>query len=240
MNLRKWLAAAAVLVAVAAAGHGARAADAATAKLNHNLNLAVEYPQTGNKDIDRSIQDWLEEHIEETMAGFNGVAVRPEYEGGSVDVAIGYDVSQPSERAVSFIFETMASPSGAAHPTTRVDVMNFDLESGHWLALEDLFGYPDKALEIMAANAKAAVNEELAKIRPDQYPHGLDEKSDSWFSKGFEPTAENYAALVLAPGGVKVIFQQYQVLPYAMGMPEAFFPLKELEPAKPHYQLWED
>ncbi|MCD8140790.1 MAG: RsiV family protein [Planctomycetaceae bacterium] len=65
------------------------------------------------------------------------------------------------------------------------------------------------------------------------------EDDDLWFAEGFVPTQDNYAALALVPGGVRVVFQQYQVLPYAFGMPSVFFSLDELDPAGPDLALWE-
>ncbi len=58
------------------------------------------------------------------------------------------------------------------------------------------------------------------------------------FEDGFGPTRENFRDFVLVPGGVRVIFQEYQILPYVFGLPEAFYSLEMLAPAEPRLEDW--
>lgn len=51
---------------------------------------------------------------------------------------------------------------------------------------------------------------------------------EDWLREGTEPTAENYQKLLPLADGVHVIFEQYQVGPYAIGSHEVSVPYAEL------------
>ena len=203
-------------------------------KLKYTVAVAAEYPIVGVESIDGRLRDWLGEHIGDMVDSFDGIVVDPMLVDGSVEIGVDFTVSRPSGRAMSVVFETYSFPSGAAHPMTRVDVVSFDMESGRMLGLDDIFADAGRAVRIMSAGAKAAVEREMVKKAPE-----FGKEDEVWFDDGFKARRRNYSALVLEPGGVRVIFQKYQVLPYVFGMPEAFFSLEELEEAGPRRELWE-
>ena len=49
--------------------------------------------------------------------------------------------------------------------------------------------------------------------------------SDDWITQGTEPTQENFDLFKLEKNSVRFVFEQYQVAPYASGMPEIVVPL---------------
>lgn len=49
-----------------------------------------------------------------------------------------------------------------------------------------------------------------------------------WLASGTEPTADNYATWAITPGGLEITFGQYQVAPYAAGMPVVTIPVAHL------------
>lgn len=215
------------------------AGEPARATMHHRVEVTADYPQVGNEAVDGMVRAWLEEHIAEIMAAFSGVAVHPDLSEGSADgIAIDYRVINASPRATSFVFTTSVFPYKAAHPSSRADVLNFDMASDSWLTFADVFDEPDKALAIMSEGAKRKIGDYLRGLDAEQFADGLVDEDEDWFNGGAAPTPENYAAFVLVPEGVKVIFQQYQVLPYVFGMPEAVYTLEELEPAEPNLALW--
>ena len=61
---------------------------------------------------------------------------------------------------------------------------------------------------------------------------------DSMIHDGTEPLADNFSALAMVPGGVRVYFQPYQVAPWAAGTQRVFIPLEKLAPAGPLHLLW--
>lgn len=229
-----------VLAACALVWAGAGAAsEPETARLEHRSELTVQYPVMGIGTVDDALRKWLEEHIHATMDDYSGVALRPDMPESADGFDVSYTLSRASERAVAVVFRTMVMPYKAAHPSTRTDALNFDLRTGRPLAFADLFADPEKALAVMAAGARAKIRDDVMGKYADQLPEGLDDDDSAWFMDGFEPEADNYSAVIMVPGGVKVVFQQYQVLPYVFGMPEAVFTLDELSPAGPDRTLWD-
>ncbi|MCD8351296.1 MAG: RsiV family protein [Planctomycetaceae bacterium] len=232
--------AAAAILCMAVIALTATAGEAKTVTFQHSVNMVVEYPQVGVESIDQQVREWLEERLAETVAGMAGVAIDPDMEDGDDGITVEYALERPSDRALSVVFRTSSFPFKAAHPTARTDVLSFDLRSGGRLTMDRMFQNPDAALAYMATHARARIAESLVRTNGDQIPADLADDDDYWFVDGFQPTQDNYAALALVPGGVRVIFQQYQVLPYAFGMPTVFFSLDELDPAGPDLALWEN
>lgn len=217
----------------ASAGSGQEFGQASVAQ---SWNVAAEYPTTGNLGIDGAVREWLGQNIRNRITDSAGVAVNPAYRGGTWDMTVDYITSMPSDRAVSFVFETVVSPSGAAHPMSYVDVLSFDAVNGDALTIDEMFADPERALAIMAEHARELIVKDLRVTAPELAESLADE---TWVEKGLAPERKNYAAMVLAPEGVLVVFQKYQVLPYVYGFPEALFPLDLLKEAGPNRALWE-
>ncbi len=202
----------------------------------YRWSLEVKYPRIGAEAVDKDIRGWFRSVIPSAgedaaeFAEFDLDAVG--LEEGGWEMIIDHEITRPSPRAVSIRFDIHTFPFGAAHPSGQVEVLNYDLETGRRLTIYDLFRNADKALEIMAANAPALVAEDFK----GEFAETIED--DDWFKDGFTPTPDNYSALVLEPEGVRVVFQQYQILPYVFGMRTALFPLSLLEPAMPNKDIW--
>ena len=93
----------------------------------------------------------------------------------------------------------------------------------------DIFENVDKALEIMSDASRKELAIRLGGGREDSMIHD-----------GTVPVAENFSALALVPGGVRVYFQPYQVAPWAAGAQRVFIPLEKLAPAGPLRLLWDE
>ena len=105
--------------------------------------------------------------------------------------------------------------------------LTYSLLSGQRLGLVDIFENVDKALEIMSAVSRKELATRLGGGRVDSMIHD-----------GTEPLADNFSALAMVPGGVRVYFQPYQVAPWAAGTQRVFIPLEKLAPAGPLHLLW--
>ena len=224
----------AIVLALAVASWAFTGEESASAA--YGWKVDADYPVAGIQEIDAELREWLGEHIRRNVADFAGVVIEPEFPQDNWWMGVGYEVSRPSDRAVSYIFTTILSPEKAAHPMTLVDVLSFDVASGKRLAFGDVFARPETALEIMSEHAQRLVKERLIKEHPDTAEYLGD---DMWFKEGFEAKLDNFDAFVLEPGGVRVVFQRYQVLAYVFGNPEVFFPLELLEAAGPNLTYWE-
>lgn len=200
-------------------------------------NADVKYPELGHAEIDAQIRGWIDDNVVDCLDEVK--------ELGTVDgidlswtMSVDYEVTAPSDRAVSVIFTTYTYTLGAAHPMRVKHVLSFDADSGAVLSLDDLFADPEKALAVFSENAPRLVLEEMRADYPDSFADGA-EPAQAFFEEGFEPMRDNYAEIGLEPGGVRVYFQLYQVLPYVFGTPSALFTLDMLKEAGPKTGYWE-
>lgn len=99
---------------------------------------------------------------------------------------------------------------GGAHGMPFLDSFYFDAETKKQLVDDDLFlpGLYEKLCEL---------------CRADLIKQGF-EADDDWMMRGTEPTASNYRVIVADKGGLIVLFNPYQVAPYAAGVPEVTIP----------------
>jgi len=114
----------------------------------------------------------------------------------------------------SFKFDFWFYSDGAAHPGLNSITMTYDLGQGRELALGDLFLPNVNYLEVIS---NYCVNE----LRKRPY-------SDSFFLNGADPTPENYRNWNIAPDGLLITFDEYQVAPYAAGPQQVTVPYNEL------------
>ena len=99
--------------------------------------------------------------------------------------------------------------SGAAHGGTALETWNFDLATGQRLALADLFSPGVDYLDAIATESRRSLLDRYA----------TDRSSRQWVKDGTQPTEANYSGWALTPDGLEITFGQYQVAPYAEGMP---------------------
>ncbi len=223
-----------LFLAVFAIGSLCAAAPAAERRqAAYDWKVRVAYPETGNGNIDADLNQWLENHVNTLIRDMAGVTLMPDLPEMTGEIDIDYRIARPSHRVLGVVFTTYRSPARAAHPMTLVDTLTYDLRDGSVLTLEDMFGKPDVAVAVMSREAPRILAEYVAATTGDA---ACDDSV--LFRDGFAPDRENFRTLVLEPGGVRVIFQQYQALPYVFGLPEAFYPLSSLALAEPDYALW--
>jgi hypothetical protein len=91
---------------------------------------------------------------------------------------------------------------GGAHPGSYHRTLNYDFTTGQQLALSDLFVPGAAYLERIA---EFCLNELRRKLDPDIWESGA------------SPTPENYQVWALTSEGLLIIFESYQVAPYAAG-----------------------
>lgn len=132
-----------------------------------------------------------------------------------------FTVAYGSPDLLSLRITTYTMPSGAAHGSTVLTTYTFDAASGRRIGLVDLFlpgsGYMD-----------ALVTEARAQLRATLSDWVSDSAGADWLTTGTAPTADNYAAWAITPGGLEITFSQYQVAPYAAGMPVVTIPATHL------------
>ena len=204
---------------------------------NYALEISAALPEFDNPAINEEIRGWLNRLFAAILARGDGDIARPA-DGATLSIGIDYRLSRPADRAVSVVMETFLYAEGGAHPESFVDVLNFSLPDGQVLRIDALFGDPEKALAVFAELSPGLVAEKLRKENPEVF-EDLNDPDDIWLNcDGFAPTRENYSALGLEPGGVRIHFGEYQVLAYAFGKPDILIPLSALAPAGPNPDIW--
>jgi hypothetical protein len=121
-------------------------------------------------------------------------------QGESADVYDGSDIV--SERI------NLYQDTGGAHGLPIVLTLNYDAATGEKVSL-------DRALSLIGMDLTQVSQKVLTQLRQ--------EFGDSIFAEGAAPKAENYGTFLVTPYNVTFIFQAYQVVAYAAGMPEVTF-----------------
>ncbi|NLJ99991.1 MAG: DUF4163 domain-containing protein [Clostridia bacterium] len=107
--------------------------------------------------------------------------------------------------------------SGGAHGGTHVDFYNFDIRTGRLLMLSDLFQDDVDYISV--------INEEIEKQIADQRESGEDIYFDG--DMGFQSIEANHP-FYINDNQLILHFSQYEIAPYATGMPEFALPLTSL------------
>lgn len=122
----------------------------------------------------------------------------------------------PPGNILSLKFEISQYADGAAHPFGYSITMNYDLERGQELGLEQLFLPGTDYLQVIADYCQA----ELKK---------RDIGFDTLFTEGATPTPENYRNWNITANGLLITFDQYQVAAYAAGPQMVVIPYGALQ-----------
>ena len=107
--------------------------------------------------------------------------------------------------------------AGGAHGSTFLIPITYSKQTKKLLSLEE-------ALQPARKDWLAALSTEARKQLNAQVKKQKFSSDDDWINKGTEPTKENFAIFKLEKNSVRIIFSQYQVGPYASGMPEIVVP----------------
>ena len=183
----------------------------------------VRYPQVGvptDPAAAATINTLLRDKAEAAVRDFtSGIGKDPQAGPNQPStLQVDYSVASDSPDLISLRVNSYSYPSGAAHGSDVLATFTFDAASGRQLALADLFRPGIAYLDALAAEARAQLTLTLASWLTDSF-------TTQWLATGTAPTADNYAAWAITPGGLEITFGQYQVAPYAAGMPVVTIPV---------------
>jgi hypothetical protein len=133
--------------------------------------------------------------------------------GSFLDVS--YAVVSPPGELVSMRFDETGYSDGAAHPYHVSTTFNYHLGYGQVVTLAQLFLPAVDHLGVLAGYCQQELRRTLA---------------DFVFEAGAEPTAENYSNWNITAEGLFIIFNEYQVAPYAAGRQSVLIPFEKLRP----------
>ena len=164
--------------------------------------------------FNRLAAEILDGLVAEFKSGFEYLSETPISAGSFFQVTF-LQLAPPGD-ILSIEFNVDAYADGAAHPYHLTRSLNFDLEAGQELALEDLFLPDSDFLTVIADYCKAELSTREIGF-------------DLGFSPGADPLPENYQVWNLTFEGIVITFDEYQVAPYAAGRQQVLVPFDVLQ-----------
>jgi len=167
--------------------------------------IDVQYPQFGISSVDARIQS----AVQNVADGFKGYSPIPADSAAGKNQLTGiFDHVYIGDDYISFA-QQFYEYTGGAHGNPSVGTLTFERTTNRELDITDLLDLTGLSLDQIATQASTTL----------AIKYG-----DAFWSDGTNPNAENYANFVVSTSTVTVIFNPYQVAPYAAGMPEVTFP----------------
>jgi len=192
--------------------------------------IAVEYPQLSgpsNASFDKFNQA-VKNLVNSRVSEFKKGMVDPEREvppDGSMgsDLGIGYTIALARDDLVSIQFTLSSYESGAAHPNSSSEVLNFDLKNGKALKLGDLF---NPGARYLAAISTYCIKD----LKRQSKERGADAMlEDEQIQNGAAANPKNYKSWTVTKRSLGITFDSYQVAPYAAGPQQVSIPYSALK-----------
>jgi hypothetical protein len=159
-------------------------------------------------DVRASVSSFLAE-----LAKF---APRPE--PGQATTLTGSVTTQYSSAGlVSVTLDESSFFAGAAHPESALTTLTFDPGTGRRYELADLFSPKASWLAFLSTTSRRLLPKILGQM-----------SVSAMIDPGTAPIASNFSGWTLTPWGLQITFGEYQVAPYAAGMPSLLLPYASL------------
>lgn len=191
-----------------------------------NLELDLEYPVfTSSRVSVTGLNQEVQKRIDTTVSEFEKSL---EDENLPIDldanikngVWIDYAIENLSAKIISIRFDISEYVRGSAHPNNFTEVLNFRVSDGKVLRLTDIFQPESTYVEQLSKFTFEDLKKQLEKI--DAY-------TEESVKLGTSPKEENFQNILLVQNGVKVIFDPYQVGPYALGVQSVVIPFEKIK-----------
>lgn len=199
------------------------------ANASRGYRYDVAYPAlAGNRastgQVDASIRSHALDMVKGFLSDIGGIeVVEP---AGPSELTATYSIALLTPELVSVRLLVSQYVSGAAHPLDGVVTLSYELSSGRELRLGDGFASTQRLLAILSSTARRDLK---ASLGGDYLPDVA--------GPGTRPAVENFASWALTGEGIEITFGEYQVGPYALGMPVVNVPWASLrslvDPAGP-------
>lgn len=160
-------------------------------------------------DLVKKTIDGFKDDVTKTEAG-----TKPDPSLPGSFIQLTYTLITVNSGLISIQFDVFYYYTGAAHPGSYSDSINYDLKAGIVLTLADLFAPDAKYLDVISAYC----------IKSLKDADRLD------FPEGADPKPENYRSWTITENGLRIVFDAYQVAPYAAGPQLCAVPYATLKP----------
>ena len=184
------------------------------------FTIDFEYPQLENTTAQAAFNTATQNFSDPTIAAFRQeVDENEEWRANNFpdfgnDLYVRYTTTYQDNALASFRFSLSTYIAGAAHPSTQIHTITFDIISGQAVALGQLFNPGSNYLEIIA---NACIDD----LRRQDLLH---------WEEGAQAIQDNYQNWNITANGLLITFNDYQVAPHAAGIPEVTVPYGILQP----------
>lgn len=205
------------------------------------VKVDVKYPSFKNvsEDFNTQIKNLLQEKIDEHKKA-SGEYWQARYDtqtkGENIPKVPTSDdklsffsdfvIVQSNSNYISFVLK-YGGFSGGAHGYENYVTYNYDVKNQKIVGLSDLFKNNTDYLKYLSDESRKDLKEKYATLTEEDKKNSSDEAVKEYINNmvlmiedGTKPTAENFSTFTFTPDKVKIYFAQYQVGPYAIGMPE--------------------
>jgi peptidoglycan/xylan/chitin deacetylase (PgdA/CDA1 family) len=188
--------------------------------------LGVHYPVTENEEINKIINEFVQEHINKFKADakefFEGSPPPGGFSSWKYELNIDYNVNRPSKDFVCFKFNINIFTGGGG--IQFIETFSFNLETGKELTLKDVFEEKSDYLNLISELSIKQLTEKL-------FDSGKVEKTpfaEDWVKDGADPTEENFRNFSLKDNSIIFYFEKYQVVAGAFGQQQVEIPFDHL------------
>lgn len=209
---------------------------------NAYVKFDVKYPYfiKGDENFNVSIENLIKKQIDEhmvisqenwkarydTQVKGDNIPVTPNKEEDKFSFFSDFEVVQSNSTYISFVLK-YGGFSGGAHGYENVVSFNYDVYTDENIKLDYLFPDDPQYLTTISNISREYLKKQFAitseEDKKNSDPEALKEYVNNMVSMiedGTEPKEENFSVFTFTPDKVKIYFGQYQVGPYAIGMPE--------------------
>jgi hypothetical protein len=185
----------------------------------------ISYPQlVGEGRAFEDINEGIENEVEAIQEGFfeNLDEEIPSFvpAGAKSALYIEFEEVTESETTISVPLLVSDYTAGAAHPNNYMRTMTYDRRTGREVRLEGLFSSDDYLMQLSLIS-----RESLLKGGNGQY----EVENSEWLQQGTAPREENFQEFLINDSTLIIIFNPYQVAPYAAGILRARIPIDRFE-----------
>lgn len=181
-----------------------------------HYSVDVHYPKLAlvghpdlAKDANAVIEAFVQDAIQDFKQNVNEIKSPLLPKDMESDYTMRYTALLLSPTIISFRFDYSEYTAGAAHPNNQARVLNYDLKRHLLLSTADLFASTTTALPFLSTYTRVVLKDLMASEAKEIF--------DQQTMPGTTPTHENFQEVALTKKGLLVIFNPYQVAPYARG-----------------------
>lgn len=182
------------------------------AETTDEYKIDVKYPEirgTANSQSQSEANELIKKITDDGINGFKDDVEKDAVEDFTLrsTLTMDYEVFYLTDIAVSIKFNISYYVAGMAHTTHYSSGFNYNLKDNKSIALEDLF---NPNTDFLSSLSTACEKDLKTQLSPNYY-------NEQTVKSGLEPKEENFAEFVFDAKELTIIFNIYQVAPYAAG-----------------------